>query len=169
MPWPQAIRPHHPGGSELVRSRFGQPLAVADHAVGARGVIGILPAGTLPVSLYIRVPAALGAGFKASIGLADAAGDISAAADDGGGAWVTDNDAGAAGGYVHLVPAAFAKLVPRTKTAASSSRSQARARPQASSPWIWSTRTPDSVCVPRKGLSPVASAAGAFEPRRTKT
>ena len=88
-------------------------LAVADHAVGARGVIGILPAGTLPVSLYIRVPAALGAGFKASIGLADAAGDISAAADDGGGAWVTDNDAGAAGGYVHLVPAAFAKLVPK--------------------------------------------------------
>ena len=103
--------PITPGGSELVRSRFGQPLAVADHAVGARGVIGILPAGTLPVSLFIRVPAALGAGFKASIGLADAAGDISAAADDGGGAWVTDNDAGAAGGYVHLVPSAFAKLV----------------------------------------------------------
>jgi hypothetical protein len=88
--------PITPGGSELVRSRFGQPLAVADHAVGARGVIGILPAGTLPVSLFIRVPAALGAGFKASIGLADAAGDISAAAD--GGAWVTDNDAGAVGG-----------------------------------------------------------------------
>ena len=105
--------PITPGGSELVRSRFGQPLAVADHAVGARGVIGILPAGTLPVSLFIRVPAALGAGFEASIGLADAAGDISTAADDGGGAWVTDNDAGAAGGYVHLVPAAFAKLVPK--------------------------------------------------------
>lgn len=105
--------PITPGGSELVRSRFGQPLAVADHAVGTRGVIGILPAGTLPVSLYIRVPAALGAGFKASIGLADAAGDISTAADDGGGAWVTDNDAGAAGGYVHLVPSAFAKLVPK--------------------------------------------------------
>ncbi|WP_239009389.1 hypothetical protein [Delftia lacustris] len=86
---------------------------MADHAVGARGVIGILPAGTLPVSLFIRVPAALGAGFKASIGLADAAGDISTAADDGGGAWVTDNDAGAAGGYVHLVPAGFAKLVPK--------------------------------------------------------
>ncbi|WP_061290143.1 hypothetical protein, partial [Delftia tsuruhatensis] len=77
---------------------------------GTRGVIGILPAGMLPVSLYIRVPAALGAGFKASIGLADAAGDISTAADDGGGAWVTDNDVGAAGGYAHLVPAAFAKL-----------------------------------------------------------
>ena len=105
--------PLTPGGSELGRSRVGQPLAVADHAVGARGVIGILPAGTLPVSLVIRVPAALGAGFKASIGLADAAGDISAAADDGGGAWVTDNDAGAAGGYVQLVPAAFAKLVPK--------------------------------------------------------
>jgi hypothetical protein len=105
--------PINPGGSELVRSRFGQPLAVADHAIGARGVIDILPAGTLPVSLFIRVPAALGAGFKASIGLADAGGDISAAADDGGGAWVTDNDAGAAGGYVHLVPAAFAKLVPK--------------------------------------------------------
>lgn len=105
--------PITPGGSELVRSRFGQPLAVADHAVGARGVIGILPAGTLPVSLYIRVPAALGAGFKASIGLADAAGDISTAADDGGGAWVADNDVGAAGGYVHLVPSAFAKLVPK--------------------------------------------------------
>jgi hypothetical protein len=105
--------PITPGGPELVCSRFGQPLAVVDHAVGTKGVIGILPAGTLPVSLFIRVPAALGAGFKASIGLADAAGDISTAADDGGGAWVTDNDAGVAGGYVQLVPAAFAKLAPK--------------------------------------------------------
>lgn len=105
--------PITPGGSELVRSRFGQPLAVADHVAGTKGVIGILPAGTLPVSLFIRVPAALGAGFKASVGLADAAGDISTAPEDGGAAWVVDDTAGAAGGYVHLAPAAFAKLVPK--------------------------------------------------------
>lgn len=104
--------PITPGGCELARSRFGQPLAVADHVVGTKGVIGILPAGTLPVSLFIRVPAALGAGFKASIGLADATGDISTAPEDGGGAWVVDNDAGVAGGYVQLSPAAFAKVQP---------------------------------------------------------
>lgn len=105
--------PITPSGSELVRSRFGQPLAVADQVLGTKGVIGILPAGTLPVSLFIRVPTALGAGFKASVGLADAAGDISTAADDGGAAWVVDDTTGVAGGYVHLVPAAFAKLVPK--------------------------------------------------------
>ncbi len=105
--------PITPGGSELVRSRFGQPLAAADHVVGTKGVIGILPAGTLPVTLFIRVPVALGAGFKASIGLADAAGDISTAADDGGAAWVVDDTTGVAGGYVQVVPAAFAKVVPK--------------------------------------------------------
>ena len=104
--------PLTPGGPELVRSRFGQSIAVTDHVVGTKGVIGVLPAGTLPAHLYIRVPTALGAGFKASIGLADANGDISTAADDGGGAWVTDDTTGVAGGYIQMVPAAFAKVVP---------------------------------------------------------
>ena len=96
--------PLTPGGPELVRSRFGQSIAVTDHVVGTKGVIGVLPAGTLPAHLYIRVPTALGAGFKASIGLADANGDISTAADDGGGAWVTDDTTGVAGGYIQMVP-----------------------------------------------------------------
>ena len=104
--------PLTPGGPELVRSRFGQSIAVTDHVVGTKGVIGVLPAGTLPAHLYIRVQTALGAGFKASLGLADASGDISTAADDGGGAWVTDDTTGVAGGYIQVVPAAFAKVVP---------------------------------------------------------
>lgn len=105
--------PLTPGGPELVRARFGQPLAVADHVVNTKGVIGRLPAGTLPAVLFVRVPAALGANFKASIGLADANGDISTAADDGGEAWVTDNATGATGGYLQVTPAAFSKVAPK--------------------------------------------------------
>ena len=104
--------PITPGGLELVCARFGQPIAVVDQAVGTKGVIGVLPAGSLPTHLFIRVPAALGAGFKASVGLADANGDISTAASDGGAAWVTDDTTGVAGGYIQVVPAAFAKIVP---------------------------------------------------------
>lgn len=106
--------PLTPGGPELVRARFGQPLAAADHEAGRVGVIGALPAGTLPAHLYVRVPQALGAGFKASIGLANAAGtDFSADADDGGAAWVVEDTTGVAGGYVQVVPAAFTKVVPK--------------------------------------------------------
>lgn len=102
-----------PDGSEQVRARFGQAIALADHVVGNRGVIGVLPAGTVPASFFVRVPTALGAGFKASIGLADANGDISTAADDGGAPWLTDDTTGVAGGYVQVAPAAFAKLQPK--------------------------------------------------------
>lgn len=105
--------PLTPGGPELVRARYGQSLAVVDHTIGNRGVIGVLPAGTLPAHLYIRVPTALGAGFKASLGLASADGDISTAADDGGAAWVVDDTTGVAGGYIQVVPAAFAKVAPK--------------------------------------------------------
>lgn len=105
--------PITPGGPELVRSQFGQPIAVADHAVGVIGQIGTLPAGTLPVTVFVRAPNALGAGFKASIGLANADGtDFSTAAADGGAAWIVDNDTGVAGGYVQVVPAAFGKVTP---------------------------------------------------------
>jgi hypothetical protein len=103
-----------PGGPELVVSRCGQQLVAADHVAGTVGVIGLLPAGTVPVHLYVRAPAALGAGFTASIGIANAAGtDFSTAAEDGGAAWVVDNNTGAAGGYVQLTPAAFAKVAPK--------------------------------------------------------
>lgn len=102
-----------PGGMELVRARFGQQLAVADHVIGTVGVIGVLPAGTLPAKLFVRVPSALGAGFKASIGIANAAGtDFSTADADGGAAWVVDDTTGVAGGYIQVIPAAFAKVVP---------------------------------------------------------
>ncbi|ABM32941.1 hypothetical protein QRO08_09780 [Paracidovorax citrulli] len=103
-----------PGGPELVVSRCGQQLVAADHVAGTVGIIGVLPAGTLPVHLYVRAPAALGAGFTASIGIANAAGtDFSTAAEDGGAVWVVDNNTGAAGGYVQLTPAAFAKVAPK--------------------------------------------------------
>lgn len=106
--------PLTPGGPELVVGSYGQPLVAGDHTVGRVGVIGVLPAGTLPVTLYVRVPTALGANFTASIGIANAdATDFSAAADDGGAAWVVDNVTGAAGGYLQVTPAVFAKLVPK--------------------------------------------------------
>lgn len=106
--------PITPGGPELVVGRFGQPLAAGDHTVGRVGIIGTLPAGTLPVTLFVRVPTALGASFTASIGIANAAGtDFSAAADDGGAAWVVDNVTGAAGGFLQVTPAVFAKVVPK--------------------------------------------------------
>ena len=44
--------------------------------------------------------------------VANANGDISTAASDGGAAWVTDDTTGVAGGYIQVVPAAFAKIVP---------------------------------------------------------
>lgn len=106
--------PITPGGPELVRARFGQSLAAADHVAGTVGVIGILPAGTVPVTMYVRAPAALGTGFKASVGIANAgATDFSTAAADGGEVWVVDNTTGAAGGYAEVTPAAFAKVEPK--------------------------------------------------------
>lgn len=105
--------PLTPGGPELVVSRFGQTVAVADHVVGVIGQIGTLPAGTRPVDLYIRSDV-LGVGFKASVGLANAAGtDFSTDAADGGAAWVVDDTTGVAGGYVQLVPAVFGKVLPK--------------------------------------------------------
>lgn len=106
--------PLTPGGPELVCARFGQALTASDHVAGKVGVIGILPAGTVPVTLFMRAPAALGSGFKASIGIANAAGtDFSTAASDGGAVWVVDNETGAAGGYLQVTPAAFAKVEPK--------------------------------------------------------
>ena len=56
---------------------------------------------------------ALGAGFKASVGVLDpSTGAISTKANDGGGAWVVDDTTGAAGGYKQLAPAPFGKVQP---------------------------------------------------------
>ncbi len=105
--------PITPGGPELVCARFGQPLVAADHVADTLGVVGVLPAGTLPVSFFVRAPAALGANFAVSIGLANAAGTDISTADDDGGVWVAGNTTGAAGGYIQVVPAGFAKIVPK--------------------------------------------------------
>lgn len=102
-----------PSGPEMATGRFGQPIAVADHAVGTIGVIGVLPAGCLPSMAFVRAAEALGAGFKASLGVLDpTTGAISTKAEDGGGAWVVDDTTGAAGGYKQVTPAAFAKVQP---------------------------------------------------------
>lgn len=98
-----------PGGPSLAIARFGQPIAVADHVVGVAGVVGVLPAGCLPAYVVIAAPA-LGAGFKASLGLRDpATGAISTLAADGGAPWVVDDTTGAAGGVVQVMtPAMYA-------------------------------------------------------------
>jgi hypothetical protein len=102
-----------PCGPELANARFGQPLEVADHAVGVIGVIGVLPEGCLPTMAFMRVATALGAGFKCSIGVFDPkTGDLSTKPEDGGAAWIVDEATGATGGYKQLTPAAFAKVQP---------------------------------------------------------
>ena len=106
--------PITPGGPEMVVSPCSQALVAADQVAGTVGVIGVLPAGTVPVTAYVRVPTALGAGFTASIGLANAgATDFSAAADDGGAAWIVDNATGATGGYLQVTPTVFNKVQPK--------------------------------------------------------
>jgi len=101
-----------PSGPEMATGRFGQPIAVVDHVAGTRGVIGVLPAGCLPSMAFVRTEA-LGAGFKASVGVLDpSTGAISTKAIDGGGAWVVDDTTGAAGGYKQLTPAPFGKVQP---------------------------------------------------------
>lgn len=96
-------------GPSLATARFGQPLAVVDHAAGVSGVIGVLPSGCVPAYVVVSAPA-LGAGFKASIGLRDpATGAISVLPQDGGGAWVADDTTGAAGGVKQVMtPAMYA-------------------------------------------------------------
>lgn len=103
--------PITPAGSEVVAGRFMQPVAAAE-ASGTFGVVGILPAGCVPVDMFVKADA-LGAGFKASVGLINAAGtDISTAAADGGAAWVTDDTTGVAGGYVRVAAPALGKVEP---------------------------------------------------------
>lgn len=103
--------PITPAGSELVVGRFMQPVAAAE-ASGTVGVIGVLPAGCVPLDVFVKADA-LGTGFKASFGIATPAGtDISTADKDGGSAWITDDTTGAAGGYVRVASAALGKVVP---------------------------------------------------------
>lgn len=100
-----------PSGSELLAGRFMQVVDSSD-AVGTVGIVGVLPAGCLPYAVSVKADV-LGAGFKASFGLANAAGtDISTAAADGGAAWITDDTTGAAGGYVQVASPALGKVVP---------------------------------------------------------
>lgn len=92
-----------PAGSEVVATRFTLAMATADLALNSIGQIGILPAGCVPVALYVDgtdMDSSTAAEiFQVGIGnlaLQDAAGAVSAdakntlmstVAKDGGAAW----------------------------------------------------------------------------------
>lgn len=88
-----------PTGSNVcvVAARFVQDCVAADSAANNVGVIGILPAGCVPVLPMLVKTSGLGASAAVSVGILDeATGDISTRAEDGGGAWAAAVAVGAA-------------------------------------------------------------------------
>lgn len=79
-----------PAGAELIATRFTLAMATADLALNTIGQIGILPAGCVPVAVYVD-GTDMDSGAAAEIfqvGILDAAGTaFSSAAADGGAAW----------------------------------------------------------------------------------
>jgi len=86
---------------ELVHARFEQALNAGETG---QGVIGILPAGTVPVQMYVYAPSALGANFKFNLDLVDGAGVTTP--------WLVNSTYGSAASYTAVVALPFASATP---------------------------------------------------------
>jgi hypothetical protein len=99
-----------PAGIELIAQRFPITLTTADEATSTVGVVGILPAGCVPVAFEVDAAQLdSGAALAYSLGIVNAAETaISTVAADGGAAWATGLTTGrtsaGAGGIVASRP-----------------------------------------------------------------
>lgn len=79
-----------PAGAEVLATRFTLSMATGDLALNTIGQIGILPAGCVPVDVFVDgsdMDSGAGAGVY-QVGIWDGSGaSLSTAAADGGGAW----------------------------------------------------------------------------------
>lgn len=101
-------------GGEAVAARFAVDLVTADLTLNNVGVVGILPAGHVPVSLLVDADDLDTNGtptLVASIGILNAAGNgISTATADGGAAWGTGLTVAQAGGQVAVASKALSRV-----------------------------------------------------------
>ena len=84
------VSPRYPAGGEVVAERFTLAIPTGDLALNTIGQIGILPAGCVPVALYVDGTDmdSSTAAMVLQVGILDAAGTaFSTAAADGGAAW----------------------------------------------------------------------------------
>lgn len=97
--------------TQIAAPRFTQTCVAADSALNNVGVIGILPAGFVPVMALVD-STGLGGTGAISLGALNAAGtDISTDAADGGAAWGSAVAVGTAG-QVQVLSAALSKVKP---------------------------------------------------------
>lgn len=104
-----------PAGKEVVSVKYELELATGDLDLNDIGAIGVLPAGCVPVSLYVYADDLDSNGtptLVTSIGvLNDAGTDISTDANDGGAAWATGITTGQAAGATNPVSVALHSVV----------------------------------------------------------
>ena len=104
----------YPAGSENVTVRFPLALATADLALNVVGQIGVLPAGCVPVAIYLDSDKLDSNGSPAvamSIGVLNSgATDLSTATDDGGAVWASGVTVSQAGGMANPLSAALARV-----------------------------------------------------------
>lgn len=100
--------------SEVVAQRYPLTMATADLALNNVGVIGLLPAGCVPVGVLVDSDDLDTGGSPAlvwSIGLANTGEtDISTAPADGGAAWGTGLTVSQAGGQVQVLSKAISRV-----------------------------------------------------------
>lgn len=112
----------NPAGIELIAQRFAVTLATADLALNTVGLVGILPAGCVPVAFELDAAQLDSNGTPTlaySVGIANAGQtDISTAAADGGAAWATAQTTGrtAGGSASGLVGSRPMKTVTQAQT-----------------------------------------------------
>lgn len=102
------------GGVTAVR--FDLDITDDDLVLNAVGAVGILPAGCIPLTVYMHSDKLDSHGtdtLRAAVGILNSDADgISTAADDGGAAWATGMDVVGKGGQVAVVSGALASLKP---------------------------------------------------------
>lgn len=105
----------NPSGSEVVAVRFEIDLLVGDVVANDIGVVGLLPAGCIPVSLAYDsddLDANATATIVASVGIMAAADStaLSTATADGGAAWGTGITTSQAGGQSAVLSKALSRV-----------------------------------------------------------
>lgn len=103
-----------PAGGEVVAVRYPITLATGDLAENDIGEVGILPAGCVPVALFVDsddLDSNANPAVAMSVGVLNAAGnDLSTDAADGGAVWGAAITVAQAGGQVAVVSKALSRV-----------------------------------------------------------